>query len=175
MPLTKGYSKSAIGKNIATEEAAGKPREQAVAIGLNTAREAADKDKMPSKGPKPEHDERGRDVPRVLSITEKMLGALGLPHEQGPHVLMLKALEEGNDRLTYKGRERMKKSEFAVPAEKTKNNPSGKGAYPIEDAAHARDALARVAADGTPEEKAEVRRKVDERYPGIDSGEKGKK
>ncbi len=41
MPLTKGYSRKSIGKNIDTEEQAGKPPKQAVAIALNTAREAA--------------------------------------------------------------------------------------------------------------------------------------
>lgn len=40
MPLDKSGSKASIGKNIATEEAAGKPHKQAVAIALNTAREA---------------------------------------------------------------------------------------------------------------------------------------
>lgn len=40
MPLIKSKSKSAIGKNIKTEEAAGKPKKQAIAIALNTAREA---------------------------------------------------------------------------------------------------------------------------------------
>jgi hypothetical protein len=38
MPLDKGKSKAAIGKNIKTEMAAGKPQKQAVAIALNTAR-----------------------------------------------------------------------------------------------------------------------------------------
>ena len=37
MPLVKGSSKAAIGKNIKTEMAAGKPQKQAVAIALNTA------------------------------------------------------------------------------------------------------------------------------------------
>ena len=40
--------------------------------------------------------------------------------------------------------------------------------YPIHDAAHARNALARVSQHGTPSEKATVRRAVAERYPGID-------
>lgn len=40
MPLIKSASKEAIGKNIATEEDAGKPKKQAVAIALNTARES---------------------------------------------------------------------------------------------------------------------------------------
>lgn len=47
MPLTKGYSRRARGKNIATEMKAGKPRAQAVAIGLSVARRAAKKRKVP--------------------------------------------------------------------------------------------------------------------------------
>ena len=38
MPLIKGSSKAAIHRNIRTEIALGKPRKQAVAIALNTAR-----------------------------------------------------------------------------------------------------------------------------------------
>lgn len=40
MPLSHGKSKEAISKNIKTEVEAGKPQDQAVAIALNTAREA---------------------------------------------------------------------------------------------------------------------------------------
>lgn len=40
MPLIKSASKEAVGKNIKTEQAHGKPHKQAVAIALNTAREA---------------------------------------------------------------------------------------------------------------------------------------
>lgn len=39
--------------------------------------------------------------------------------------------------------------------------------YPVEDASHARNALARVSQHGTPEEKAQVRAKVHAKYPGI--------
>lgn len=52
MPLTKGYSKKSVGKNIAAEMKAGKPQAQAVAIALNTARKAAQKAGKPSKAPK---------------------------------------------------------------------------------------------------------------------------
>lgn len=52
------------------------------------------------------------------------------------------------------------------------NLPSGDFAgpdrsYPVNDASHARDALARVSEYGDPELKARVRRKVAEKYPGI--------
>jgi hypothetical protein len=52
MPLTKGYSKGSVSKNIKTEMKAGKPPRQAVAVALNTARTAAKKAGKPSKGPK---------------------------------------------------------------------------------------------------------------------------
>ena len=39
--LVKSASKAAVGKNIAKEEMAGKPRKQAVAIALSVQREAA--------------------------------------------------------------------------------------------------------------------------------------
>lgn len=51
MPLKKGYSKKAVSANIKTEMAAGKPQKQAVAIAMNTAREAAKKAGKPSKVP----------------------------------------------------------------------------------------------------------------------------
>lgn len=52
MPLTKGYSRKAIGRNIKAEEAAGRPRKQAIAIALNTARTAARKAGKPAKAPR---------------------------------------------------------------------------------------------------------------------------
>jgi len=52
MPLKKGYSRKSIGKNISTEEKAGKPLKQAIAIALSTARKAAEKAGKPSKEPK---------------------------------------------------------------------------------------------------------------------------
>lgn len=51
MPLVKGFSKSSIGKNIGAEMKAGKPKKQAIAIALNTARKAAEKAGKPAKAP----------------------------------------------------------------------------------------------------------------------------
>jgi hypothetical protein len=60
-------------------------------------------------------------------------------------------------RLSQSQRNKLPSKDFAGP------NRS----YPIEDAAHARNALARVSQYGTPAEKAEVRAKVHSKYPGI--------
>ena len=40
MPIKKGYSKKTVSQNIKTEMKAGKPQKQAIAIALETAREA---------------------------------------------------------------------------------------------------------------------------------------
>lgn len=61
-------------------------------------------------------------------------------------------------KLTYAARKKLKPKQFAIPDEK---------AYPIEDVAHARNALARVAQHGTPAEKAKVRAAVKKKYPFI--------
>jgi hypothetical protein len=60
-------------------------------------------------------------------------------------------------KLTAKARKEIAPKNFALPG----------GRYPIEDANHARAALSRVSANGTPAEKAEVRAKVHAKYPGI--------
>jgi hypothetical protein len=60
--------------------------------------------------------------------------------------------------LTTKKRKSLPKKDFAVP---------GKRAYPVEDKAHARNALARVAQHGTPSEKKEVKAAVHKKFPGI--------
>ena len=59
--------------------------------------------------------------------------------------------------LTTEERKKLPKKDFALPG----------GRYPIPDASHARNALARVSANGTPEEKAKVRAAVHSKYPNI--------
>ena len=61
-------------------------------------------------------------------------------------------------KLTSKKRRSLKSSQFAEP---------GKRKYPVQDASHARNALARVSQHGTEAEKAAVRRKVHSKYPNI--------
>lgn len=61
-------------------------------------------------------------------------------------------------KLTAKTRKAIPTKDFAEP---------GKRAYPIEDAAHARNAKARVAQHGTPAEKRTVAAAVRRKYPEI--------
>jgi hypothetical protein len=65
-------------------------------------------------------------------------------------------------KLTAAARNKISGSNFALPGRR----------YPIEDASHARNALARVSQHGTSAEKAKVRAAVHRKYPGI--GEKNK-
>ncbi len=60
-------------------------------------------------------------------------------------------------KLTTATRKKIPTSEFALPGRR----------YPIEDEAHARNALARVSQDGTPAEKTTVRRKVQRLFPDL--------
>ena len=60
-------------------------------------------------------------------------------------------------KLSYQKRKKLSGKAFALKGRR----------YPIEDKAHARNALARVSQHGTAEEKAAVRRKVHAKYPGI--------
>jgi len=77
--------------------------------------------------------------------------------------------------LTAHERQEMPRSEFALPGKGEGPKGAGAGSYPIPDASHARNALARVSQHGTAQEKATVRRKVHEKFPGIaEGGDKNK-
>jgi hypothetical protein len=67
--------------------------------------------------------------------------------------------------LTAAARKKLKTSQFALPSKRSKSK--GSGGYPIEDAAHAQNALARVSQFGTPAEKAKVRVAVAKKYPNM--------
>jgi hypothetical protein len=60
-------------------------------------------------------------------------------------------------KLTTAARKRIPASKFALPG----------GRYPIEDEAHARDALARASANATPHEQAVIRAHVHHAYPNM--------
>lgn len=65
-------------------------------------------------------------------------------------------------KLTSDERKKLPAKDFAVKG----------GKYPIEDKAHARNALSRVAQHGTSEQKKEVKVKVHAKYPEIGKKEK---
>lgn len=65
-------------------------------------------------------------------------------------------------KLTTKERKKLPSKDFAVKGRK----------YPVPDASHARNALARVAQHGSSAEKAEVRAKVAKKFPGIGDDDK---
>jgi len=71
--------------------------------------------------------------------------------------------------LTEGAREHIAPKNFAVSA---KQSDTGKPAYPIEDKAHARAALGLVGMHGSPAEKAEVRKDVARKYPGMEGKDK---
>ena len=59
--------------------------------------------------------------------------------------------------LTTRGRKQIDEKNFALPGRR----------YPIHDLAHARNALARVAQHGSPEEQDKVRSAVYRKYPAL--------
>lgn len=70
------------------------------------------------------------------------------------------------DLSSTKNRDKLSASSFALPRKRK---------YPIPDKKHARNALARVAQDGTPAEQQKVRAAVKKRFPSIGKKKKKKK
>ena len=73
-------------------------------------------------------------------------------------------------KLSMAARRKIPKGDFAIPDKAPES-----GSYPINDKAHARNALSRVSQHGTPEEKARVRRAVASKFPGIGKSKKKSK
>jgi hypothetical protein len=67
-------------------------------------------------------------------------------------------------KLSYEKRKSLPKKSFVFP---------GKRSYPINDVSHARNALARVAQNGSPAEMAKVRAAVHKKFPSVGSHHKG--
>jgi len=79
--------------------------------------------------------------------------------------------------MSQRKRNSLSRSQFAIPGKgkgKKKAKGKAKGRYPINDKAHARNALARVAQHGSPAEKKKVRAAVKRKYPSIAVGGKKK-
>jgi len=70
-------------------------------------------------------------------------------------------------KLTTRMRKSLSKSSFAVPSK-----APASGSYPIPDASHARNALARASQFGSPEVKAKVRSAVKRKFGSIKVGGK---
>lgn len=76
-------------------------------------------------------------------------------------------------KLTAADRNNLPRGAFALPGKGSGKNGKGHGSFPIPDASHARNALARASGKG-PEVEAKVRAKVHEKFPGI-GGKRGPK
>jgi hypothetical protein len=76
-------------------------------------------------------------------------------------------------RLSARQRQALPSKSFALPGRGEGPGGKGAGSYPIPDLSHARNALARVSQHGTPAEKATVRRKVAQKFPGIGQSKGG--
>ena len=64
-------------------------------------------------------------------------------------------------------RKALPSSSFALPGQGKGPQGKGSGSYPIPDASHARNALARVSQHGNPSQQAKVRAAVHRKFPGI--------
>ena len=73
-------------------------------------------------------------------------------------------------KLTAAERNKMPSTSFALPGKGEGPKGKGAGAYPIEDAGHAKAALSRVAQHGTSSEKATVKAKVKKAFPSMTVG-----
>jgi hypothetical protein len=73
----------------------------------------------------------------------------------------------GGGRLTARARQKLPRSDFALPGKGEGPKGAGSGSYPVPDAKHGRLALAMVSRHGSPAQKAAVRAKVHAKFPDI--------
>jgi hypothetical protein len=76
-------------------------------------------------------------------------------------------------KLSAAKRKALPAKSFALPGKGEGPGGKGAGSYPIPDASHARNALARVSQHGTLAEKSKVRAAVKRKFPGITQQKKG--
>jgi hypothetical protein len=76
-------------------------------------------------------------------------------------------------KLSAAKRKALPTKSFALPGKGEGPGGKGAGSYPIPDASHARNALARVSQHGTLAEKSKVRAAVKRKFPGITQQKKG--
>lgn len=191
MPLIQGKSKKAFKKNVEIEMHAGKPQKQSLAIAFSVQRKnrkrmahggMTHEDKRESEHEMHEvhpdcmahggeahmhepHSECMAHGGRAIRKHEMPDHEEPMPHEEMSEDAYADGGKAEQHHLDTSQREHIKSKNFAEPKERK---------YPIEDEAHARNALARVSQFGSPEEKAEVRRKVHAKYPSIGEDHKAK-
>lgn len=87
---------------------------------------------------------------------------------------MLKRKEHAGHITAY-GRKHLPAGDFGLPPGKEEEGRGIHGRYPIDTVARARNALSRAAQNASPEERAEIERKVHAKYPGILIGRRAKR
>jgi hypothetical protein len=71
-----------------------------------------------------------------------------------------------------KQREKLPSKDFALPGKGSGKGGKGPGSYPIDAKARARNALARGAQNASPAQQAEIKKKVERKFPSIAVGGK---
>jgi hypothetical protein len=77
--------------------------------------------------------------------------------------------------LKMKQREKLPSKDFALPGRGSGKGGKGPGSYPIDSPGRARSALSRGAANASPGQQAEIKRKVEAKYPSIDVAKRKEK
>ncbi len=121
------------------------------------------KDQMPRQGRDPGDYPAVFDELNDTTRDRNLTPGLG---DKGPKEIELAR----GGHLTAHERQRMARSEFALPGKGAGPKGAGSGSYPIPDASHARNALARAAQHASPAAQRTIRAAVHRRFPGIGEG-----